>query len=78
MGRYPRPVSPNRRTPHPLPGARPREKKQGYLWIYNVTNGAVYYDWATGRGHENDFLDISSIVFYIVRGSLPYAAERRG
>jgi transposase len=27
--------------------------KQGYLWIYNVPNGAVYYDWATGRGHEN-------------------------
>jgi transposase len=27
--------------------------KQGYLWIYNDPHGAVYYDWATGRGHEN-------------------------
>lgn len=27
--------------------------KQGYLWIYNVPGGVVYYDWATGRGHEN-------------------------
>jgi len=27
--------------------------KQGYLWIYNAPNGTVYYDWATGRGHEN-------------------------
>ena len=27
--------------------------KQGYLWIYNDPRGAVYYDWATGRGHEN-------------------------
>ncbi len=27
--------------------------RQGYLWIYNVPNGAVYYDWALGRGHEN-------------------------
>ncbi len=27
--------------------------KQGYLWIYNVPNGTVYYDWATGRGHGN-------------------------
>jgi len=27
--------------------------KQGYLWIYNDPRGAVYYDWATGRGHEH-------------------------
>jgi len=27
--------------------------KQGYLWIYNDPSGSVYYDWATGRGHEN-------------------------
>lgn len=27
--------------------------KQGYLWIYNDPHGSVYYDWATGRGHEN-------------------------
>lgn len=27
--------------------------KQGYLWIYNDPHGAVYYDWATGRSHEN-------------------------
>ena len=27
--------------------------KQGYLWIYNDPHRAVYYDWATGRGHEN-------------------------